>query len=161
MQMHNKMEIEGVHTAWCKYDRQKNRTTAAKESCAKHYVNRLPEEAQGQQMGVGAAGARSAGAWRLGRCLASGKTQKEDGTCDRRQTRRCGTSCARSARPMRSCWGSRARSWRRCACAGATAARCGCRSKPYTMRSRAMNSRRRPRARTTCSHTGSAGHDGP
>ena len=23
MQMHNKMEIEGVHTAWCKYDRQK------------------------------------------------------------------------------------------------------------------------------------------
>ena len=26
---------------------------------------------------------------------------------------------------------------------------------------RAMNSRRRPRARTTCSRTGSAGHDGP
>ena len=23
MRMHNKMEIEGVHTAWCKYDRQK------------------------------------------------------------------------------------------------------------------------------------------
>ena len=34
----------------------KNRTTAAKESCTRHYVNLLPEEAQGQQMGVDAAG---------------------------------------------------------------------------------------------------------
>ena len=30
----------------------KNRTTAAKESHVKHYVNLLPEEGQGQQMGV-------------------------------------------------------------------------------------------------------------
>ena len=44
----------------------KNRTTAAKESCAKHYVNRLPEEAQGQQMGVDAAGSAMADARRLG-----------------------------------------------------------------------------------------------
>ena len=40
----------------------KNRTTAAKESRVKHYVNRLPEEAQGQQMGVDAAGSAMADA---------------------------------------------------------------------------------------------------
>ena len=44
----------------------KNRTTAAKESRVKHYVNRLPEEAQGQQMGVDAAGSAMAGARRPG-----------------------------------------------------------------------------------------------
>lgn len=44
----------------------KNRTTAAKEIRVKHYVNRLPEEAQGQQMGVDAAGGAIADALRLG-----------------------------------------------------------------------------------------------
>lgn len=44
----------------------KNRTTAAKESRVKHYVNRLPEEAQGQQMGVDAAGSAMADARWLG-----------------------------------------------------------------------------------------------
>lgn len=39
----------------------KNRTTAAKESRVKHYVNLLPEEAQGQQMGVDAAGGAVSG----------------------------------------------------------------------------------------------------
>lgn len=80
----------------------KNRTTAAKESCTKHYVNLLPEEAQGQQMGV-CSRQRNGGRPVAGRAE---KTQKEDGTWDRRQTRRCGASCARSARPTRSCWGS-------------------------------------------------------
>lgn len=44
----------------------KNRTTAAKESRVKHYVNRLQEEAQGQQMGVDAAGSAMADARWLG-----------------------------------------------------------------------------------------------
>lgn len=44
----------------------KNRTTAAKESRVKHYVNCLPEEAQGQQMGVDAAGSAMADARWLG-----------------------------------------------------------------------------------------------
>ena len=44
----------------------KNRTTAAKESRVKHYVNRSPEEAQGQQMGVDAAGSAMADARWLG-----------------------------------------------------------------------------------------------
>ena len=44
----------------------KNRTTAAKESRVKHYVNRLPEEAQGQQMGVDTAGSAMADARWLG-----------------------------------------------------------------------------------------------
>ena len=44
----------------------KNRTTAAKGIRANHYVNRLPEEAQGQQMGVDAAGSAMAGARRPG-----------------------------------------------------------------------------------------------
>ena len=39
----------------------KNRTTAAKGIRANHYVNRLPEEAQGQQMGVDAADSTEAG----------------------------------------------------------------------------------------------------
>ena len=47
----------------------KNRTTAAKESCAKHYVNRLPEEAQGQQMGVDAAGGAVSGRSAAGQVL--------------------------------------------------------------------------------------------
>ena len=44
----------------------KTRTDAAKESRVKHYVNRLPEEAQGQQMGVDAAGSAMADARWLG-----------------------------------------------------------------------------------------------
>ena len=47
----------------------KTRTTAAKESCAKHYVNRLPEEAQGQQMVVGTAGGAVSGRPVAGRVL--------------------------------------------------------------------------------------------
>lgn len=44
----------------------KTRTDAAKESRVKHYVNRLPGEAQGQQMGVDAAGSAMADARWLG-----------------------------------------------------------------------------------------------
>ena len=57
----------------------KIRTAAAKGSCAKHYVNLLPEEAQGQQMGVDAAAERKqalggwAGARRLGGRSAAGR----------------------------------------------------------------------------------------
>lgn len=47
----------------------KNRTTAAKESRVKHYVNLLLEEAQGQQMGVDAAGGAVSGRSAAGRVL--------------------------------------------------------------------------------------------
>ena len=57
----------------------KNRTTAAKESRVKHYVNRLPEEAQGQQMGVDAAGSAMADARRLGGCSRSGGRKNTKG----------------------------------------------------------------------------------